>query len=329
MKLLVTGGAGYIGSNMVRMLVKKNIDVVVLDSMEHGHKEAIPSTVPLVVGNTGDRDLLNKVFSDHKIDAVIHFAAYLSVEESVKDPIKYMTNNVVRPVSLLDTMEEFGVKYLIFSSSAAVYGFPTIVPIPEDHPKNPSSPYGLSKLVFEYLLGVYSRKKTIQSVSLRYFNASGAALDGMNGEAHDPETHIIPLAIQAATGMRKEFYLFGTDYQTRDGSCERDFIHIEDLASAHLLALDALMNGHETTSYNVATGNGVTNKEVVNAVEKVTGKKISLIEKSRRPGDPNILVADPKKIMSDLHWKPEYSNLESIIASAWKWHQGHPNGYAK
>lgn len=327
MKILVTGGAGYIGSHMVRMLHAKKIETVVLDTMEYGHQEAIPSAVPVIVGNTGDRDLLNKIFSEHTIDAVIHFAAYLSVEESVKDPIKYMTNNIIRPVALLDAMEEAKVKYLIFSSTAAVYGFPSIVPIPEDHPKNPSSPYGLSKLTFEHLLHVYSKKKTIQSISLRYFNASGAALDGSHGESHNPETHIIPLAIQTAMGKRKEFYLFGTDYETRDGTCERDYIHIEDLCSAHLLSLDALINGHDTTIYNVATGVGATNKEVVQMVKKVTAKEFPVLEKTRRPGDPNILVADPKKIMTELGWKPTYSDLETIVSSAWKWHSIHPEGY--
>lgn len=327
MKILVTGGAGYIGSHMVRMLHAKNIEAVVLDSMEFGHKEALPAGVPLVVGNTADKQLLDSIFREHTIDAVIHFAAYLSVEESVKDPVKYMKNNIVGPVSLLDAMEEAKIKYLIFSSTAAVYGFPSIVPIPEDHPKNPSSPYGLSKLAFEHLLSVYSKKKTIQSVSLRYFNASGASLDGNHGESHNPETHIIPLAIQTAMKKRKEFYLFGTDYETRDGSCERDYVHLEDLCTAHLLSLDALMNGHETTIYNVATGNGATNKEVIEMVKKVTGEDFPVFEKLRRPGDPNILVADPKKIMNELGWKPTHSDLESIVSSAWKWHSTHPEGY--
>ncbi len=328
MRILVTGGAGYIGSHMVRMLHQKNIETVVLDSLEHGHKEAIPDSVRLITGNIGDRELLDKIFAEQSYDAVIHFAAYLSVEESVKDPVKYMTNNVIRPVSILDAMEQAKVKYFIFSSSAAVYGFPSIVPIPEDHPKNPSSPYGLSKLTFEHLLHVYSRKNTIESISLRYFNACGASFDGKYGESHDPETHIIPLAINTALGKRNEFYLYGTDYETRDGTCERDYIHVEDLASAHLAALDALMNGHQTSVYNVATGKGATNKEVVNIVKKITGKDFPVLEKPRRAGDPNILVADPGKIINELGWQPQHSEIESIISSAWKWHESHPNGYS-
>jgi UDP-glucose 4-epimerase len=327
MKILVTGGAGYIGSHMVRMLAKRNIDTVVLDSMEHGCRESLPSETTLVVGNIEDKNLIQSIFNTHRIDAVIHFAAYLCVEESVKDPIKYIINNTIRPVSLLECMEEAGVKYIIFSSSASVYGFPSVIPIPEDHPKNPVSPYGLSKLSFEYLLSVYSRKKTIESISLRYFNACGASLDGKHGEAHEPETHIIPLAIQTAMGQRSEFYLYGTDYHTRDGSCERDYIHNEDLCAAHLLALDALMNGHITTVYNVATGKGATNREIIASVKKTTGSDFSVIEKPRRMGDPDVLVADPAKIHKELGWKPKYSDLETIIQSAWKWHRSHPEGY--
>ncbi|MCX8008438.1 MAG: UDP-glucose 4-epimerase GalE [Patescibacteria group bacterium] len=327
MRILVTGGAGYIGSHMVRMLEKKNIYTVVLDSLEHGHQAAIPQNIPCIVGNVGDGDLVKEILHDHAIDAVIHFAGYLLVEESVKDPVKYMVNNIIRPVAILEAMEEAGVKYFIFSSTAAVYGFPQIVPIPEDHPKNPVSPYGISKLSFEYLLSVYSRKQTIRSISLRYFNACGASLDGNHGEAHDPETHIIPLALKTAMGKRKEFFLYGTDYETRDGTCERDYIHIEDLCEAHLLAWDALAAGHQTDIFNVGTGRGVTNKEVVSEVKRITGKDFSVLEKPRRPGDPSVLVADSKRIMKELGWKPQHSDIETIITSAWKWHTTHPHGY--
>ncbi len=327
MNILVTGGTGYIGSHMVRVLARKGIRPVVLDSLEHGHKASIPDQIPLVVGNVGDKETVLRILQEYTIDAVIHFAGYLLVEESVRDPIKYMVNNIIRPVSLLEAMEEAGVRYLIFSSTAAVYGFPEVVPIPEDHPKNPVSPYGVSKLSFEHLLSVYSRKKTIQSISLRYFNACGASLDGEYGEAHDPETHIIPLAIKTAMGHRKEFFLYGTDYETRDGTCERDYIHIEDLCSAHLVALDALANGHQTDVFNVATGRGITNKEVVEAIKNITQRDFPVIKKPRRPGDPNILVANPQKIMTTFGWKPQYSDIQTIVSSAWKWHTTHPHGY--
>ncbi len=328
MKLLVTGGAGYIGSNMVRMLVARGYDVVVLDSMEFGHQQAIPEKAKLVVGNIGDTAVVEPLFEAEKFDGVIHFAAYLSVSESVKDPRKYVFNNIIRPVTLLDTMAKFGVKHMIFSSTAAVYGNPVTVPISEDHQKLPESPYGLTKWCFEELLRVYDKSSGIKSISLRYFNASGAALDGANGEAHDPETHIIPMAIRTAQGKQKEFYLFGTDYPTPDGTCVRDFIHIEDLAEAHLVALNALKNGHGTDSYNVATGNGVTNKQIVEVVKKVTGVDFPVIEKERRPGDPHSLVADPTKLKKEFGWEPTYSDLETIVESAWKWHSSHPKGYS-
>ncbi len=327
MNILVTGGAGYIGSNMVRMLASRGYSVTVLDSMEFGHKEALPESAKLVVGNIGDKDVVEPLFEREKFDGVIHFAAYLSVAESVKDPRKYIYNNIIRPVTLLDAMGKYGVKNIIFSSSAAVYGNPSTVPIPETHPKNPESPYGLTKWCFEELLRVYDKSLGIKSISLRYFNASGAALDGTNGEDHAPETHIIPLAIRTAQGKQKEFYLFGTDYPTIDGTCVRDFIHIEDLAESHLLALDALKNGHATDVFNVATGNGVTNRQVVDVVKKVTGIDFPVLSKERRPGDPHSLVADPTKIQKELGWKPSHSDLETIVASAWKWHSSHPYGY--
>ena len=329
MNVLVTGGAGYIGSNMVRMLVARRHNPIVLDSLQYGHKQAIPVSVPLIVGNIKDKETLAPVFQKYHIDAVIHFAGYLMVEESVREPIKYMHNNVIYPVTLLDVMHEFNVDKIIFSSSAAVYGNPQTVPIPENDPKNPTSPYGLSKWCFEELLRVFEHDTGVHSISLRYFNACGAALNGQNGEDHNPETHIIPVAIRTAMGKQKEFYLYGTDYPTRDGSCLRDYIHIEDLAEAHLLALEALMLGHKTDVYNLATGDGTTNKEVVAEVKKVTGLDFSVKEAARRPGDPHSLVADPSKFKTEFGWNPKYSDIHSIVASAWKWHKNHPNGYAK
>ena len=224
-------------------------------------------------------------------------------------------------------MRDHNVDKIIFSSSAAVYGNPQKIPIPEDHPKNPTSPYGLSKWCFEELLCVFNKDSGIRSVSLRYFNACGASLDGRNGEDHNPETHIIPLAIRTAFGRQKEFMLYGTDYPTRDGSCLRDYIHIEDLAEAHLLALDALTHGHQTDVYNLATGDGTTNKEVIAAVKKITGLDFTVRETGRRAGDPHSLVADPTKFKKEFSWKPKYSDIETIVSSAVTWHKTHPNGY--
>ncbi len=327
MNVLVTGGAGYIGSNMVRMLVSRGHTPIVVDSLEYGHKEAIPPNVPLIIGNIKDKKTLDPIFSAYKIEAVIHFAGYLMVEESVREPIKYMKNNIIAPMTLLAVMQKHGVDKIIFSSSAAVYGNPTTIPIPESHAKNPTSPYGLSKLCFEELLRVMDYQQHIKSISLRYFNACGAALDGTNGEDHNPETHIIPVAIRTALGKQKGFFLYGTDYPTRDGSCLRDYIHIEDLAEAHLLALSALSHGHKTDVYNLATGDGTTNKEMVAAVKKVTGIDFAVRESPRRAGDPHSLVADSTRFKKEFGWQPKYSDIQAIVASAWKWHKSHPNGY--
>ena len=328
MNILVTGGAGYIGSNMVRRLLARGDRPIVVDSLEYGHKEAIPGGVPLIIGNIKDTETLEPVFSTYKIAAVIHFAGYLMVEESVREPIRYMRNNVIYPVTLLNVMRDFKVDKIIFSSSAAVYGNPASIPIPEDHPKNPTSPYGLSKWCFEELLRVFGEDSGIRSISLRYFNACGAAPDGSHGEDHKPETHIIPLAIRTALGKQKEFFLYGTDYPTRDGSCLRDYIHIEDLAEAHILALDALAQGHKTGIYNLATGEGTTNKEMVAAVKKVTGVDFAVRQSARRAGDPHSLVADPTKFKKEFGWRPKYSDIETIVSSAVKWHTSHADGYS-
>jgi UDP-glucose 4-epimerase len=327
MNILVTGGAGYIGSNMVRMLVARGHSPVVVDSLEYGYREALPVDVPLIVGNIKDKETLDPIFAKYPIAAVIHFAGYLVVEESVRDPIKYMKNNIIAPMTLLAVMQKHGIDKIIFSSSAAVYGNPTTIPIPESHTKNPTSPYGLSKWCFEELLRVTDHQYHIRSISLRYFNACGASLDGRHGEAHTPETHIIPVAIRTAMGGQKEFLLYGRDYPTRDGSCLRDYIHIEDLAEAHLLALDALARGHKTGVYNLATGEGTTNKEVVAAVKKVTGKEFTVRETARRAGDPHSLVADSTRFKNEFKWQPKYSDIETIVSSAAKWHKSHPNGY--
>lgn len=327
MKVLVTGGAGYIGSHMTRMLVNRGYDVIVLDTLEFGHKEAVPDNAALVIGNVSDEAVVRKIFSEHKIDGVMHFAGYLQVEESMKFPIKYMKNNVIGPITLLEAMRTAGVNRIIFSSTAAVYGNPITIPIPEDHPKEPVSPYGLSKWAFEELLRVYDRSYGMKSIALRYFNAAGASLDGKDGESHDPETHLIPLACLAALGKSDGFAVYGTDYDTPDGSALRDFIHIEDLCEAHILTLEALGNGHKTDVYNVGTGNGVSVKSIVSEVRKASGSEFAAKEAGRRSGDPAVLVSDPSRIMKEFGWKPKHSDITAIVKSALKWHKSHPGGY--
>jgi UDP-glucose 4-epimerase len=325
MTVLVTGGAGYIGSHMVRMLVTAGHTPLVLDSLEFGHRSAIPDSVKLFVGNVGDKKILQSVFQP-KIDAVIHFAGYTSVPESVKEPAKYFTNNLVRPITLLESIIKHRIKYFIFSSTAAVYGQPTILPIPESHPKAPTNPYGLSKYCFEQLLGYYDRQFGLKSISLRYFNACGASLDGSHGEDHSPEGHIIPNCLKAAIN-NTEFTFFGTDFPTPDGSTIRDYIHIEDLCSAHLLALQALKNGHSTDGFNVGTGIGHSSKDILAAIQKVTGK-FAVKFAPRRAGDPAELVADSTRLQKELGWQPKHSDLDTIIKSAYTWHSSHPRGYS-
>lgn len=328
MKILVTGGAGYIGSHMTRMLAQRGYEPVVLDTFEFGHRQALPPEVPVITGNVGDADLIKQVFHDHNIEGVLHFAGYIQVEESVRLPIKYMKNNVIAPVTLLDGMKEAGVKHIIFSSTAAVYGNPVTPLISEDHKKDPVSPYGLSKWVFEELLRVYDRSFGIRSIALRYFNAAGASLDGKHGEMHSPESHLIPLACATALGERKEFSLFGTDYNTHDGTALRDYIHVEDLCEAHILVLEALVSGHGTDVYNVGTGAGVSVQEVVDVVTELVGHTFSVRTLARRAGDAAVLVSDPKRLMNEFGWKPKHSDIRSIIASALTWHTTHPEGYA-
>lgn len=328
MKILVTGGAGYIGSHMTRMLVSRGYEPIVLDTFEFGHPEALPPGIPVVTGDVGDAAVIKQVFRDHHIDGVLHFAGYIQVEESVRLPIKYINNNVIAPITLLEGMRKAEVKHIIFSSTAAVYGNPKTALISEDHPKNPVSPYGLSKWMFEELLRVYDRSWGIKSVSLRYFNAAGAALNGAYGEMHTPESHLIPLACKAALGKRKEFLMYGADYQTPDGTALRDYIHVEDLCEAHILALEALFSGHRTDVYNVGTGIGVSVRDVVDVVKKLTGNAFPVEKSDRRAGDAAVLVSDPKRIMQEFGWSPKYSDIRTIIQSALTWHTTHPEGYA-
>lgn len=320
MKILVTGGAGYIGSFMVRLLLERGYEVTVFDSLERGHKEAIDSRAKLVNGNIKNKSDLEQAFTNEKFDAVMHFAGYISVEESTREPDKYYQNNVVGSKNLFETAVNSGVRNLIFSSSAAVYGNPQEIPIPEDHPKNPTSEYGRNKLAVEEILNsIRKDDPSVSFASLRYFNAAGAALSGSNGEDHNPETHIIPLAINAAI-QGSEFNLYGTDYNTPDGTCIRDYIHVLDLVESHVLALGKIVKATGGYFYNVGTGKGYSNREVIKTVGEVSGKKINILEKPRREGDSDKLIADPTRINNELGFAPKYSDLKTIVESAWRWH---------
>lgn len=319
MKVLVTGGAGYIGSFMVQKLLHSDSDVVVVDSLEKGHKEVLPDTVTFIQADLRDKTQIKELFSSHSFDAVIHFAAYISMGESMTNPSKYFDNNVTPVRLLLDQMHEHSVSHFIFSSTAGVYGNPVRTPIPEEHLKKPTNPYGESKLMVEQMLKWYQKIHGIHYAVLRYFNASGAALDGTLGEMHEPETHIIPNVIKAALS-NEPFTLFGTDYATKDGSCVRDYIHVLDLAEAHILALHKIMNDKGGHFYNVGTGHGYSNREIIAKVEEISGKKITIKESDRRPGDADELIADATKIQRELNFKPQHSDLHTIIESAWNFH---------
>jgi len=321
MKILVTGGAGYIGSFMVKRLLDLGRKVVVFDNLERGHKEAIDKRAKFAQGDIKSFVTLKNLFSSEKIDAVMHFAGYISVEESVEKKDLYYQNNVEGSKNLLRAMMEIGsVDKVIFSSSAAVYGNSKKIPIPEDHPKNPTSPYGKSKLEVEEMLESFQKEEGLNFVSLRYFNAAGAAFDASLGESHEPETHIIPLAIKSAI-EEKEFSLFGTDYNTFDRTCIRNYIHVKDLVEAHVLALNHLERNNGGFFYNVGTGKGYSNKEVLEMVKKISGKDLKVKVMDPRPGDPEVLIADPRKIQKDLRFKPRYSDLETIVKTAWWWHR--------
>lgn len=321
MKILVTGGAGYIGSFAAKRLVDDGHKVVVFDNLERGHEKAIDTRASFIKGDIKNIVDIKNLFSDNSFDAIMHFAGYISVEESSRVPDLYYENNVVGSRNLFDIAIDLGkVNKIIFSSTAAVYGNPDEIPIPEDHPKNPVSPYGKTKLeIEEYLIKLNKENPSVGFVSLRYFNASGAALDGTMGEDHSPETHIIPLAIRAMLND-SEFSLFGNDYDTFDGTCIRDYIHVLDLVDAHILSLEKLAEVFGGYFYNVGTGNGFSNQEVIDMVEKVSGKKLKVEKKGRRLGDADKLIADPKKINTELRFAPKYSDLETIVKSAWQWH---------
>lgn len=328
MKVLVTGGAGYIGSFMVKRLLNEGYEVITIDNLGRGHRKAVDARAKFLVGDLHDEQFLEHVFCDLQFDAVMHFAGYISMEESVEKPGIYFANNVFSALNILNKMREFNVNNFIFSSTAGVYGDPVKIPIPEDHPTSPLNPYGESKLMVERVLSWYRMVYGISFMSLRYFNAAGASLDGSMGEDHQPETHIIPNAI-SATLNEGEFILYGDDYETADGTCVRDYIHVIDLVDAHILALKALKKKGGAFFYNVGTGRGYSNREVIEMVKWVSEKDFKVKVKDRRPGDAGVLIADPTKIKNELGFSPKYSDLETIVETAWKWHKSHPDGYSK
>jgi UDP-glucose 4-epimerase len=327
MRILVTGGAGYIGSHTVKLLLARGHEVTVYDNLSAGHRAAVPKD-RLVVGDLKDIDHLDHLLLVNQIEAVIHFAASAAVGESMAHPAKYYQNNLLNSLNLLERVRRLGIPKFVFSSTCATYGMPTETPIFEDEPQKPINPYGNTKLAFERMLADYAAAYPIGYAALRYFNAAGAAADGTLGEVHDPETHLIPLVIQAAMGQRPHIEVFGTDYATPDGTCIRDYIHVEDLAEAHLLALEAIEPG-KGRAYNVGLGKGSSVREVIRAVEDVSGKKIAVKEAPRRAGDPPVLVAAPDKIRRELGWVPKHATLRSIVETAWNWHRTHPKGYGQ
>jgi UDP-glucose 4-epimerase len=321
MKILLTGGAGYIGSITAKELLDRNHEVVVIDTLGDGHVEAVDSRAELVKGNIGDAKVLKKAFSKHKYDAVMHFAGSCQVGESVQKPSLYYENNVVAGMALLEAVRENKTPKFIFSSSCAVYGEPQEMPMTEDTIKNPSHPYGETKLTFERILKWYSRAYHLTAVSLRYFNAAGATAE--LGEDHEEETHLIPNVLRAAMGKIPHLEIYGDDYHTEDGTCIRDYIHVLDIAEAHILALKI----EESDSFNLGNGNGYSVMEVIKTAESICGKEIPIKICKRRPGDPACLIAHAKKINKEVGWSPSYPNLEDMVSSAWKWLQNNPDGY--
>jgi UDP-glucose 4-epimerase len=323
-RVLVTGGAGYIGSIVTTQLLQKGYDVVVYDNLGNGHKAAVPKRAKLVVGNTSDRAALNRIFKKYRFDGVIHMAASIEAGESMKYPEQYFRNNTANTLTLLEVVLAHKVPRFVFSSTAALFGMPDRTPIEENDPVHPTNTYGESKLLVEHMLDWFHRIHGLRYASLRYFNAAGATQD--QGEAHHPESHLIPLVLQVAQGKRDHISIFGIDYETPDGTCIRDYIHVSDLASAHVLTLDALRK-QDKLVYNLGNGRGFSVREVIETARKVTGHPIPAKEVPRRPGDPAILVASSEKIKRELHWQPQYPNLEAIVRSAWDWFRAHPNGY--
>jgi UDP-glucose-4-epimerase GalE len=326
MRILVTGGAGYVGSHTVRQLIAGGHEVTAFDSLEYGHREAVPAA-GLVVGDLRDAAHVDRLLAGRRVEAVVHFAAYAYVGESVTDPAKYYANNLLNSLQLLELCRRNGVRKFVFSSTCATYGVPEAVPITEAEKQEPVNPYGNTKLAFERALFDYASAYPFGCCALRYFNAAGAAEDGSIGEDHEPETRLIPLAFRAATGAIPHVTVFGTDYPTPDGTCVRDYVHVDDLAAAHVLALGAIGPGSRL-AYNVGIGRGYSVREVIRTAQEVSGLTVPVKEGPRRAGDPPALVADATKIRAELGWRPKYDDLRSILETAWRWHKGHPDGFA-
>jgi len=328
MNVLVAGGAGYIGSHCVRQLIAAGHRPIVVDNMIYGHTKALLQNTPFYHVDLLDETKITEILKAEKIDIVIHFAAFCYVGESVTDPLKYYKNNVSATVSLLSAMRSAGVTQFVFSSTCATYGTPTTLPITENAPQKPINPYGQTKLDVENLLKALSHANGLSFAAFRYFNAAGAASDGSIGEDHSPETHLIPLAIDVALGKRAHLELYGTDYPTPDGTCLRDYVHVDDLSRAHIAAFEKLKTPGTQLFYNLGTGKPTSNREVIIAIERVSGKKVTIIEKPRRAGDPASLYANSSKAIQELGWNIQYPTIDSIVKTAWAWHSKNPNGYA-
>ena len=329
MNVLVTGGAGYIGSHAVRALMAAGHGVVVFDNLVRGHRAAVPAGVPFVKGDIRDAALLTETFESFPIDAVMHFAAVSEVGESMADPAKYYRDNVAATLSLLESLHKAGIRKIVFSSTAAVYGEPEACPIREDAALRPTNVYGRTKLIIEGMLADFAMAYGFSYVALRYFNAAGALPEGGVGEDHSPESHLIPLILKTALGQRAAISMYGTDYPTADGTCVRDYIHVTDLASAHVLAIEHLLAGGEPRTYNLGSQNGFSVREVIDKAKKITGIDFPVVEAARRAGDPAVLVASSAKFQQDFGWQMHYSDVETILRTAWDWHRSHPGGYGE
>ncbi len=320
--ILILGGAGYIGSHANKLFNRRGYETVVFDNLVYGHR-SFAKWGDFFLGDLADREQIRNCFKQYPIEAVMHFCAYTYVGESVVDPAKYYRNNLVNTINLLDTMREFNVRFIVFSSTCSTYGTPSYIPIDEDHPQVPVNPYGWSKFMVERILEDYDRAYGIKHVNLRYFNAAGADPEAEIGELHDPETHLIPLVLDAAVGKRPDIKIFGTDYDTPDGTCIRDYIHVADLSDAHILALEYLRGVGSSESFNLGNDTGFSVREVIGMAEKVTGRIITATETKRREGDPAVLISSSRKAHDILGWRPQFAELETIIGTAWNWHQKH------
>ncbi|MGF1482782.1 MAG: UDP-glucose 4-epimerase GalE [Opitutales bacterium] len=327
MKVLVIGGAGYIGSHCVRQLKAAGHVPLVLDNLVYGHRGAVDADVPFFNGDLGDPDIVRPILREQQVDIVMHFAAFAYVGESVQKPLKYYQNNLCATISLLESMLAEGVKKFVFSSTCATYGVPASLPIVEDMPQKPINPYGQTKLDVENVLKALAHSDQLSFAAFRYFNAAGASVDGSIGEHHDPETHLIPLIIDAATGRRENIKIFGTDYDTDDGTCLRDYVHVDDLSRAHIAIFDRLETPGTQFFCNLGTGRPYSVREVIAAVKKVSGKTVPVVEAPRRPGDPPALYADNTRARTELNWEIQFPDIESIVETAWRWHDAHPRGF--